>query len=229
MISAVSISAPKTGSHLLGFGLGLPTLSVYYVKSVGSYGVIRTDDEQVDFLKECTPPAFWAHVTHSAQMESYLKENYKAVFFIARDPRDVVVSHSHYITKLETASVNYVLPDGSCLNHYNHSERMRFLLRILGQELRKYSGWFNGHTYIVRYENMVHNRLGEFQKIHDFLVSLGEEPHSASEMVQKSFKKHSISWRKGDTGDWKEEFSDTHLRLAKHHLTQVMEEWGYSW
>lgn len=228
-LPVVSISAPKTGSHLLGFGLGVKSQPIYHLKSGGDKGQFRSADEQIAILDKWRHRGIWAHIGYSPKMERYLKESFTATFFIRRDPRDVVVSMAHYLEKYPDASTDMAFPTSKThMGLMKWDERLLWLITHMGLVLPHFTGWIRDGVYQVKYEDMIDDRVGEFTKIQEYLESLGLEPPSGKEMAEMSEAKHKLSFRRGKYGDWQDEFTSRHVEWADKYLGHVIRDWGYT-
>jgi len=222
-----SISAPKTGSHMLGFGLGLTSQPTYHLKSGGTKGEFRSVEEQIHTLDRRRQAGIWAHIGYSPTMEQYLQERFTATFFIRRDPRDVVVSLAHYHDKLPAASIDLTFPDNTSMSEMEWDERLLWLITYCGLALPHYTGWIRDGVYQVKYEDVVDYREREFTKIQEYLEGLGLKPPPGEKMAEMSRDPHKLSFRRGKYGDWKETFTSRHVEWANKYLGHVIRDWGY--
>lgn len=222
-----SISAPKTGSHMLGFGLGITSSLVYYHRAGNMKGEYRSTKQQIDILDRWNRPGIWAHIGYSEEMYQYLQKRFTAMFFIRRDPRDVVVSTAYYYDKYPTAANDLVFPDGTSISQMPWSERLLMLITYMGLTLPQYTGWIRDNVYQVKYEDVIDHREREFTKIQEYLEGLGLEPLPGEKMAEMSQEPHKISFRRGKHGDWREEFEDRHIQWTEKYLSHVIADWGY--
>ena len=222
-----SISAPKTGSHMLGFGLGLGSQLIYYVRSGGPKGEYRSVEDQIHQLDTRSKPGIWAHIGYSDRMYQYLQKRFVATLFTRRDPRDVVVSTAYYYEKYPTAVNDLVFPDGTSISQMPWDERLLMLITLVGLTLPHYSGWIRDDVYQVRYEDVIDHREREFTKIQEYLEDLGLTPPPGEEMAAMSRDPHKLSFRRGKHGDWREEFTSRHVNWADKYLGHVIHDWGY--
>jgi len=104
-----SNSFPKSGTHLLtqilaGFTAlgpfvdsGLPAIVTYD----GKDGRQRTEAEILhDLLRLYAGDIAYGHLHAADQVVEFMSQESVASFFIIRDPRDVLVSHVHYVTDM---------------------------------------------------------------------------------------------------------------------------------
>lgn len=224
-----SISAPKTGSHMMGFGLGLSSTPIYHTHAGVTKGQLSPAAHQINKLDRWERSGIWAHIGYSFEMEEYLKKRFTATFFIRRDPRDVVVSMAHYLEKHPEASIHLVFPiSKTSMSFMKWDERLLWLITHMGLTLPHYTGWIRDGIYQVKYEDMIDDRVGEFAKIQEYLESLGLAPPPAEHMAEMSQTRHKLSFRHAKYGDWREEFTDSHVKWADKYLGHVMRDWGYT-
>jgi hypothetical protein len=109
-------SFPKSGTHLLiqvlkGFtriGLAVDSGLPAIVTFEGDSGRQRAEDEIVRDLQRLQPGDIgYGHVHALEGAVSYLCGEGVAAYFILRDPRDVVVSHAHYITDMKADHIHH--------------------------------------------------------------------------------------------------------------------------
>ena len=222
-----SISAPKTGSHMMGFGMGLPTAPIYYLKSGGVKGEFRSSDEQIQVLDSWKREGIWAHISYSDKLQQYIQKRFTAAVFIRRDPRDVVVSMAHYLNKYPTSTTDLRAPTFS-ISELEWDERLLWLITHMGLILPHYTGWIRDEVYQVKYEDVVDDRVGEFTKLQVYLEGLGLHPPPGEKMAEMSRNPHKLSFRRGKHGDWRDEFSDQHVEWANKYLGHVIRDWGYA-
>ena len=109
-------SFPKSGTHLLtqvleGFPLvgpavntGLPAVVMYD----GASGRERGNDEIFQDLSHLSHGDIgYGHLHARPEIVDYFTQKGVCAYFILRDPRDVVVSHVHYVTKMEPNHVHH--------------------------------------------------------------------------------------------------------------------------
>jgi hypothetical protein len=213
----------------MGFGLGLPTSPVYHLSAGGNKGEFRSAQQQTQLLDSWRKPGIWAHIPYTPHMELYVRDRFKATFFIRRDPRDVVVSMAHYLEKYPNSSTDLRFPTSkSSMSQVGWDERLLWLITHMGLTLPHYTGWIRNDVYQVKYEDMIDDRVGEFNRIQAFLETLGLNPPPGERMAEMSRNPHKISFRRGKYGDWQEEFTSSHVEWADKYLGHVIRDWGYT-
>ena len=180
-----------------------------------------------------------AHCVYTPELADLFHEGGMRVVCILRDPRGVAVSQMHYLKQLK--------------NHFAHEEYMalpsdheRLLVSIRGGELggrelqpldqryRQFLRWGQeGGAVMVKFEDLVGTKGGgsdEAQRVAVERVArhLGV---AADEGVLRRVEEELFgvgrTFRKGQIGGWREEFSEEHEGAVKEVLGTLLVELGY--
>jgi hypothetical protein len=163
-------SFPKSGTHLLDqIVAGLPQRVNYgaFLSSMTSSFQfrLRTSDSTLRYINATLPGEIVrAHLFHSPEYDAALEALHVVHFFIYRDPRDVVVSTSHYLRhmnpwhKLSRTARALPTEEAGILffiegldNGGADSPLPNIALRF-----ESYEGWLSSpHVCAVRYEDLV--------------------------------------------------------------------------
>jgi Sulfotransferase domain len=180
-----------------------------------------------------------AHCIYTPQLADLFRQQGMSTVCILRDPRDVAVSQMHYIKQLE--------------NHFAHegymalsSDKERLLLAIRGGELggrrlqslderyRQFLRWErDGGAAVAKFEDLVGTKGGgsaEAQRLAVERVAehLGVEVDEATmRAVEEGLFGAGRTFRKGQIGGWREEFSAEHARAVEEVLGPLLVELGY--
>ncbi len=180
-----------------------------------------------------------AHCIYTPELADLFCQQDMRTVCILRDPRDVAVSQMHYIKQLE--------------NHFAHegymalpSDRERLLVSIRGGELggrelqsleqryRQFSRWErDGGAAVVKFEDLVGTKGGgsaEAQRLAVERVArhLGVPADDGTlRRVEEELFGVGRTFRKGQIGGWREEFSAEHKRAVKGVLGTLLVELGY--
>ena len=228
-MNIISLTAPKSGSHMVGYALGLGTKPTWHVAATSHLREFRTEDEVIDILDAWDRrKGIWTHIPYSIKMSSYLKRRFQAIVFTRRDPRDIVVSLGHYMDKFPQNTLNWTY-GGMQLNKMGWHQRMFHIIEEYGAQLLKFAPWIHQSGYQIKYEDCIDDRERVFDVLRANLIAGGLRPPSLDQMVQSSLVKHKISYRRAKYGDWKFELNDKHMDHAKVHLAEAMEAYGYGW
>lgn len=242
-------SFPKSGTHLLtqvlqGFPAigpavdsGLPAVVTYQ----GDTGIHRSPAEILADLERLLPGDIaYGHVHALTEVCEYACSDGFCTYFILRDPRDVVISHVHYVTEMEP-------------NHAHHGyyaeelrsfdERLR--TSILGRpevdiefpdihaRFEPYLGWLDHPEVLaLRFEDFLEDRAGALGRVFDHAVGRGFPAMVARERAVQVLAEHidpgrSPTFRSGKAGSWREQFSAENKLLFKEIAGELLIRLGY--
>ena len=180
-----------------------------------------------------------AHCSYSPQFDALLKGKGMKVVCIVRDPRDVAVSHMHYLKKRT--------------DHFAHEEYMaladdherlmvsirggalgRHRLQSLDERYRGFLAWGkDGDACVVRFEDLVGPKGGgderaQLQAVRNVAEHLGiERDEEELASVQQGLFGSGRTFRKGRAGGWREEFSGGHTEAIDEVAGPLLVELGY--
>jgi len=247
-------SFPKSGTHLLtqvmqGFtrcgpavNSGLPAIVTFE----GDTGRQRLENEILADLRHLLPGDIaYGHLHSSAGIAAALCRDGVVPYFILRDPRDVVVSHVHYLTEM---AQDHVYHRYFAQELKTFDERLRVSILGLSQEsnsqrnlpaihenqispaqslpniyarFEPYLGWLDcPEVLTLHYEDFTAGRRAALQLIFEHAVQRGfvsrYEPERAIAILADSIEpQRSPTFRSGKTGAWREAFSAENKRLFK--------------
>lgn len=243
-------SFPKSGTHLLtqvlqGFcaigpavDSGLPAVVMYD----GFSGKARQEWEiEADIRRFLPGDIGYGHLHAIPAAVSFLTSPATAAYFILRDPRDVAVSHVHYITDLEPKHIHH--------RYYaeeQHSFDERLRVSILGRE--DMNGTFPGisarfapfldwlerpEVLTLRYEDFIAGRERCLKKVLAHAVKAGfplcvKDKERAVEILAGAIDpQRSPTFRRGHVNAWKEDFSSVNKRIFKDTSGDMLIRLGY--
>jgi sulfotransferase 6B1 len=253
-------SFPKSGTHLLtqvmqGFtqlgpvvDSGLPAVVTFD----GFTGRQRDPDEIVAELHRFLPGDIgYGHVHATPEAVDWFCQPGVAAYFILRDPRDVVVSHVHYIAEMAPNHIHH--------RYYHevlHTFDERLRASITGvpvEELAKagggkpvyeplpdirtrfapYLGWLeHSEVLVLRYEDFTTDRRVALGRVLDhavkrgFQLSAGRQP--ALQRLEDSIDpSRSPTFRSGKIGGWQKSFTDSHKVLFAQIAGDLVSALGY--
>ncbi|GAB4476170.1 MAG: sulfotransferase domain-containing protein [Anaerolineales bacterium] len=242
-------SFPKSGTHLLtqilqaftelgpAVDSGLPAVVMYE----GDVGRLRSEDEIRADLRRFLPGDIgYGHLHHLPAVAEILTTSPFATVFILRDPRDVAVSHVHYVTEMEPRHAHH---------HYFADELATFDERLsatitgvahaspplpsLAERLAPYLGWLEEPNILtLRYEELMNDRqsalAGILRKAVQHGFPLAQSIEDAVYVLESHIHPYrSPTFRKGRIGGWREAFTPEHKRLFKEYGAGILERLGY--
>jgi len=239
-------SFPKSGTHLLtqvlkGFtrigpavDSGLPATVTFE----GDTGRQRSVGEIVRDLERLLPGDIgYGHVHALPEAVTLLCQRGTAAYFILRDPRDVVVSHVHYLTDMKADHIHH---------HYyqevleNFDQRLQAsiegvpsVLPNIQERFEPYMGWLDHcEVLLLRFEDFVLARGETIERVFIHAVERGFPAvcnrETGSQILESSIDPaHSPTFRSGKIGGWRESFAQHHKQLFKEVTGDLLLRLGY--
>lgn len=253
-------SFPKSGTHLLtqvmdGFtrfgpavDSGLPAVVTFD----GFTGRRRSTAEILADLRRFQPGDIgYGHVHALPEAVELLCQPGYCAFFILRDPRDVVVSHVHYIAEMAPDHIHH---------RYYHEilqtfdERLRasiagvpadqLALAAAGRPVYEplpdirarfepYLGWLERPEVLaLRYENLMTLRAAALERIYNHAVWRGFQAACSHDdalgwLAASIDPKRSPTFRSGKTGGWRAVFTPEHQALFEQVSGDLLDRMGY--
>jgi hypothetical protein len=242
-------SFPKSGTHLLtqiiqGFSRigpmvdsGLPAVLTFE----GESGKPRHESDILADLKRLQPgDTVYGHLHAMPSVVAYLCRPSMATYFLLRDPRDVVVSHVHYVTEIDPKHAHHKYYTEE-LQDFNE----RLNISILGrpgwenpfpdifQRFEPYLGWLNKPTVMVlHFEELINEMTSTIRRVLDHAIEHGfvitDTCEAAIESLTRGVDpKRSPTFRAGKVGSWRNSFTDDHKRLFKEVAGDLLVKLGY--
>lgn len=233
----ISVSVPKSGTNLIQRILTLhPQLYRRIVPTLGRRNHEKWSDWEKLFSKTKPGEIISSHFDYDHALEKYLihQANHK-IIFVARDPRDIVISDMYYILKRPDHGYYEEIKEMS-------SEKEMLSALILGtdnirpidKQINRFIGWLNAETLYLKFENMVgeagggtdHSQRDSIQKIYDHLgIPIKDEMLSFIASNCRSSK--SQTFRKGTINNWKHQFDDDLKSQFKSVAGDLLIQMGY--
>jgi hypothetical protein len=242
-------SFPKSGTHLLtqvlqGFprftltvDSGLPAIVTFQ----GDTGRPRSSGEIIHDLQRLLPGDIaYGHLHASPEVVAYLCQPGVAAYFILRDPRDVVISHVHYVTEMEPNHIHH--------RYYSQElrtfdERLRTSIQGIPdptipfpdiyQRFVPYLGWIeHPEVLTLRYEDFLANRAEALGQVYDQAVLRGLPAQTSREEAIQSLEAsidpgRSPTFRSGKAGGWRTQFNPENKLLFKDVAGDLLIQLGY--
>jgi hypothetical protein len=242
-------SFPKSGTHLLtqvlqGFpeigpavDSGMPAVVTFE----GDSGRERPPTEILADLQRLLPGDLsYGHLHALPQVVELLCQPGYAAYFILRDPRDVVVSHVHYVTEIEPNHIHH--------RYYaevlqNFDQRLR--TSILGlpdenipfpdiyQRFAPYLGWLEHPGVLcLRFEDFITSRQETLRLVFDHAVQRGfpavlQRTEAIKILADNIDPQRSPTFRSGKIGGWQAQFSPENKTLFKEIAGDLLVRLGY--
>ncbi len=170
--------------------------------------------------------------------------------FYFRDPRDVAVSHVHYIAEMAPSHIHHryyheILPGfdqrleasiaGVPLEALRGAGGLTSLepLPDIRSRFEPFLGWLNhAEVLVLRYEDFITDRHAAVVKVLDHAVERGFElkcvRSEAVRLLEASIDPiHSPTFRSGKVGGWRSAFNSAHIRLFKQTTGDLLIRLGY--
>lgn len=247
----VQISMMKAGTHLL-----VPLIEKMTDKKLvfigpdactafqkGQQDVINVSPRDFHMLSNLPNDKFW--VTHSPYVEKYAQTlsllKYQ-VFFIYRDPRDVIVSLALYIRDKDKEfwpgaqqislddTITRLIVGGESMHVTSHHISKKGVLKMY----EAYLPWMNLPFILnIRYEDLVGPQGGgDWDTQINTILIIAEHIGKNISYYEASLYGASIfggthSFNKGQIGSWKDYFTKEHIALFKEHAGQLLIDLGY--
>ena len=252
-------SFPKSGTHLLtqvmaGFthigpavDSGLPAVVTFR----GDSGRQRPEAEIMADLQRLLPGDIaYGHIHALPGPLAFLCQPGVAAYFILRDPRDVVVSHVHYLTEMAPGHIHHryyheKLPgfeerlsasiQGISVQELQSISELPVLepLPDIRQRFEPFMGWLE-HSEILalRYEEFIAERETAVGKVYDHAVqrgfkAAGSRQQAIQTLVASIDPQRSPTFRSGKTGGWHTAFTSQHKQQFKEIGGDLLIRLGY--
>jgi hypothetical protein len=231
----LGLSFPKSGTHLLdqillGFSKVAPysrRLHSFYAEYEGESGRKRTPEMALAWLNSLgSGDVASAHLFARLQVVERITSLGFVPYFIFRDPRDVVVSHVHYVTDMETRHVHHAyyrsLPDFDARLSVSIRGRPDTEVEFpdIAARFAPYLGWLvHAEVLTIHFEDLIDNRTASLTRIMDHLLARVAIPASRERILNSLATSidpsKSPTFRSGRTGEWRKSFTNTHITLFK--------------
>jgi hypothetical protein len=242
-------SFPKSGTHLLtqvmeGFGqlgpvvnTGLPAI----VNFEGETGVPIPVEKLTRKLNRLRPGDIgYGHLHAYPEVQEILCAPGWVTFFIYRDPRDVVISHVHYITDMAPDHVH-----NAYYKNKLHSFEERLQVSIMGrpeleipfpgiqERFAPYLPWLSLPEVLpLRFEDFITAPRKTLARVLDFAIERGfayqGERELAVDVLQAAIDpQRSPTFRSGKVGGWVQRFDSQNKTLFKEQAGELLIQLGY--
>ena len=175
-----------------------------------------------------------AHLGYSPELAEWMRLSGLVHVFIYRDLRDVAVSQAWHIINAEGERLAHPKPDAYPRDDFD--ETLALVIKGNGpfpgvvKRWQAYAGWLDvGWTLAVRFEDLRNDPEEAAENIFTYGMlrnaqiwdkTVDFKPDGLMKVVKTMAKasqqrEQSATFRKGNIGDWRESFTDEHVRLWK--------------
>lgn len=244
----LAISVPKAGTNLLTRCLSLFPGIIYSGVAMVYPGDITTRrierGELEEKLRHIGGGCFvTTHLPFTPEAAELVADLGFVTTLIMRDPRDVAVSHFHFVCKRKQNRLHTYfskLPDdftrlmASIRGVDSTLKDAGGGLDDIGQRFRNHLPWADHGSCFVRFEHLIGPHGGgshelqiqEIQRLAAHLeIDLGSE--DIERIADRVFSRRSSTFRKGLIGDWKNYFTSEHKAVFKELAGQLLIDLGY--
>ena len=242
-------SFPKSGTHLLTQVLAGLTAFGPAVNS-GLPPVVNFDGPTgfplplADLMKQlarlCPGDISYGHLHAHPEVVDLLCSSGWATYFIYRDPRDVVVSHVHYVTDMAPDHVHH-----DYYSHQLHSFEERLQVSILGrpeldipfpgiaERFIPYLPWLEQPEVLpLCFEDFITQPLETIGRVFDHAVERGFNTSASRTDAIQSLQaaidpKRSPTFRSGKIGGWQQLLTGENKSLFKQQAGELLIKLGY--
>lgn len=198
---------------------------------------------------------YTGHIRFSPEIAQWLRDKRIKQIFIYRDPRDYAISISHFAMRFASATEDWQHMLYSNFSTYqNNSERLLASIQGIGKGIDSYciddtsypniGSYYNAYKQWISDENVLAVRYEDFIKEDGLDVDAGVETvKRILEFLELNERgKHidpqdillrgqepdkSNTFRKGVSGQWREEYSEEHIAAFKAVAGNLLQELGY--
>jgi hypothetical protein len=195
------------------------------------------------YLKRCPRGMFvTSHARFHPDLQHLIEELGFKHILLLRDPRDVAVSHAFYMMQ-DTLHQHHEYYTKTLKSD---EERLMASIRgfedgagnhmtSIGETFGAYLPWMDlPSTVVVRFEDMIgphgggdaEKQLGQIQRTGEF-VGRPVDRKGAQRIAQKMYGNGSLTFRKGQAGDWRNHFTEAHKRAFQEVAGDLLIRLGY--
>lgn len=234
-------SVPKSGTNLLVHALGLFPQLTYD----GTLARLPKNKANKRISKIRRGSILSSHQARSPELDEILNQKKIRVLFVIRDPRDVCVSLYYWIKKTNyhhfRETYDGLSSDDERLKMIitgyepNPSDGTKKGIVSIDYHFRRRLSWMDDERCLtVRFEDLIGasgggdklQQLAVITKIANFLnIKLSD--HDVDYIGDNIFSSRTATFRKGQIGSWREEFSEEHKVVFKDIAGQLLIDLGY--
>lgn len=181
-----------------------------------------------------------AHLVYSKRYGGWLADRNFAHFFIYRDPRDVVVSEAHYLTRMNRwhRLHKYFKSLDTVEDRISFSIMGHEFLDVpydypnIAERFRRYMPWIDhDDVCAVKFEDLLAKAETTVAKMVRYYARKSGRNFDASHVTEQAIQsinpENSHTYRRGDKCRWKKTFTEEHKRQFKEIAGDLLIELGY--
>lgn len=234
----LTVTVPKSGTNLLQRILMLhPLLYRRFLPTLGRRNQDMWSNHDKIFLQTKNGSVVSSHFDYDKDFEKYLIEQTKhKIIFMARDPRDIVISDMFYILKRNDHPYKPLL-----LEMANEKERLKALIqgtkeiRSIDKQMYRFIDWINDKNFYVKYEDLVGTAGGgndvKQRKVISSLFNDYLDIKIDAEMLEylasNARSSKTQTFRSGTINNWKTHFDDDLKDIFKEVAGDILIKMGY--
>lgn len=235
MNRVLAVTFPKSGTNLLIQWLGSPEhIGVSHNLSHEGLNVITgnpataANEMTMEELEGCLrtfPSKGFGHVPYHPRYVEAIRSKPTCVIFLIRDPRDVIVSHYHYVKGYPDASMNYRFPDDVLLA--DRPDPILDLIELSSRKWLLYLPWMSDANLVMNFEMMIDAPEMAASLLLHVCGAHALSVTEVEEIIARGNPSISPTFREGKVGAWKEEFKHRHIRAYWKWMEVIHESLGY--
>jgi len=232
-IPIIITSIPKGGTHLLMKAVTLITgKQPGYLAPITGQQYTVFDEKSAQKVLASGKAMIFSHLHYNDEAAETLTKHNFPVLFIYRDPRDLLLAAARLVTKRGMPvpeALGLAKPWAS-----RHDEYVLQLINNITDIYANFTPWLeHPNVYAVRFEDLVGPKGGgsaekQLRVLRDIAnhINMPLTETEATKIAEKLFGQ-SATFRKGQIGAWKVEFTTEHKQLFKQKGQALLEQLGY--
>ena len=238
----------KSGSHLLLQILyGLMDIAPYRhleqapIRTITAEGRKRSPQEIMRDLARLHPGIIeWGYLSYTPEFVNFFAQRPQiATLFIYRDPRDQLISSIFYAVDIHKKHAQHKYFSSIPMDERVKTaiigrdvQGLEFLPNIRSQ-YENILGWVADPKVLsFKFEDLIHSPSSQLERLLDHLQAKGLQTQidreAAVQTLLKSIQpENSPTFRKGNTGGWRDHFTDEHIEIFKEITGDLLITLGY--